>query len=58
MKSDIQICEHCRDSEGYPKQSYKDKHHAVMTIFSMVRGELLKAYPCPYSKFWHISKKK
>ena len=56
---EIEICEHCRDRDGVPKQSYKSRKEAYYAIrLGNPREAMsLTVYPCPYEKVWHITRK-
>ncbi len=53
-----EACPHCEGADGQPKKSYPDRETAerTATYIHDQGGPRLRAYECPWSDAWHITK--
>ena len=52
--SEPRICQHCRDSNGYPKYAYGSEKDALEVAKNS--REKLRVYWCRYGEGWHLTR--
>jgi hypothetical protein len=56
--SSVKLCVYCKGGDGTAKEIYANKEEALRRAeyIKGERGTALKAYPCPKSSGWHLTK--